>query len=508
MAASVDSRDVSSLEPALVWRLFAGIAATPRPSKREGRIREHVCRTVAEHGLSAREEGAGNLVIDVPASPGCESAPVTVLQAHLDMVCEKNRGTEHDFDNDPIRLLVDVDAAGGERIVRADGTTLGADNGIGVAMALAAAFSADVRHGPLELLLTIDEEAGMTGAKSLTPKSFWGRRLLNLDSEEDDALYIGCAGGCDTNLSWGFDAEPIDPNIDALRIAVEGLRGGHSGGDIHENRGNAIKLLAATLLRSGIDGLRIGSLSGGSKRNAIPREAHADVFAAAPGAVDALRKAASAVCAEAQDASSEPDISIDVRPVDRSARGEQGERSVLSAVDSRRVLSALAALPSGVLGMSPTVPGLVQTSNNVSTVVWSRGEDGRRVGVEIGTLSRSSSSPWMESTLEQIAAVGRLAGASVSTGNGYPGWEPNPDSPVLATCRRVYEATFDEPPKVAAIHAGLECGIIGERVGEVDMVSFGPRIEGAHSPDERVYVASVAKSWKYLTAVLGELANG
>ncbi len=505
MTGSNQMAEITELEPRLVWELFAGIAATPRPSKREGKIREHLRKTVEAKGLAAREDAAGNIVVEVPATSGCEATPLTVLQAHVDMVCEKNRGTEIDFDKDPIRLILDEDASGA-RIVRADGTTLGADNGIGVAMALAVAFSPDVTHGPLELLLTTDEEAGMTGAKALKPDSFRGRRLLNLDSEEDDSICIGCAGGADTNLRWSFAPEALSGGEETVSLTIEGLRGGHSGCDIHENRGNAIKLLVRTLVRSRVDGLRIASLVGGSKRNAIPREAVA-VVAGGPGTMPALRKAAEEVCADARVASMEKAAAYQVSAVSSSG-GADCPVAWLNAADSAVVLSAIASLPNGVLGMSPSVPGLVQTSNNVSTVTCAAASGGKRIEMAIGTLSRSSSAEWISATLEQIAAAGRLAGAEVSNANEYPGWEPNPDSTTLATCKCVYERMFGASPEVSAIHAGLECGIIGMRVGDMDMVSFGPTIEGAHSPDERVYVDSVAKSWKYLVAVLSEFAQG
>jgi len=283
---------------------------------------------------------------------------------------------------------------------------------------------------------------------------------------------------------------------------VSGLRGGHSGGDIHENRGNANKLLVRALMRAGCDGLRLGSISGGSKRNVIPREATA-VVSGRPGALAELRRAADQVRDEARLESPEPDLAISVDEV------PAGEAPVmLTPKDTVVLLAALAALPHGVLGMSRDVPGLVETSNNVATINTTSSDDGTHLHIEVGALSRSSSDSLMRVTCEQITAVGRLAGANVETGNTYPGWQPNMDSPVLATCRRVYEEIFAKPPGIAAIHAGLECGIIGERVKGMDMVSFGPRIEGAHSPDERVYVASVKKSWEYLVAVLAELARG
>ncbi len=488
---------IDSLAPTPVWKIFDGIAAVPRPSKEEQRIREHVRKFATDHGLKVREEAIGNLIIEVPASPGREKAAVTVLQAHLDMVCEKNRDTQHDFDRDGIKLRIDTDAKTGEKIVRAEGTTLGADNGMGVAMALAAATEKDVVHGPLELLLTVDEEAGMSGAKALTPASFRGRRLLNLDSEEDDAIYIGCAGGCDTNLIWRLDATAIDSSAGACRIVVEGLRGGHSGGDIHENRANAIKLLARVLARVEPGKLRLAELVGGSKRNAIPREGHA-IVVGSPDAINTLHQAAETVATEARAESFEEGVRIKRESVDRAGL------KAASTERSDAIIAAIIALPNGVLGMHPRVPNLVQTSNNVSTVETR--SPGGATEIVVGCLSRSSSASLLDLATRQIASIGRLSGASIEHGNSYPGWEPNPDSPTLATCKRVYEKLFGTAPHVLAIHAGLECGIIGERVGKMDMVSFGPKITGAHSPDEQVYVDSVAKSWKYLTAVLAELA--
>lgn len=493
------AQTLESLEPGPIWQIFAGIAAVPRPSKQEERIRAHVKRFAESKGLNVKEEPVGNLIIDVPARPGKEKAPITVLQAHLDMVCEKNRGTNHDFDKDGIRLKLSADEKSGEPIVVADGTTLGADNGIGVSLALAAATDPSVVHGPLELLFTVDEEAGMGGAKALTPKSFRGRRLINLDSEEDDSVYIGCAGGCDVNLAWSLATSAAPADMKAARVTVEGARGGHSGGDIHENRANAIKLLARVLIRAGQGALRLAEITGGSKRNAIPREAHA-VVACKPDAVSALNEAAKAVAAEAKAESFEDGISISVAPVSAADAGP-----VATAECTDALIAAMLAMPSGVIGMHPKVPNLVQTSNNLSMVNADR--EGGRLNIAVGCLSRSSSDSLLELTTGQLAAVGRLSGAVVSFGNEYPGWEPDVDSPTLAVCKRVYEKHFGHAPKILAIHAGLECGIIGQRVGKMDMVSFGPRITGAHSPDERVYVDSVGKSWNYLRAVLAELAG-
>jgi dipeptidase D len=346
----------------------------------------------------------------------------------------------------------------------------------------------------LELLLTCDEEAGMTGAKALTPTSFKGKRLINLDAEEDDFIYIGCAGGCDTNLTWSLPTSAL-AGEKTLRVTVRGLRGGHSGGDIHEGRGNAIKLLTRVLRATG--DVRLAEFEGGSMRNAIPRESHA-IVALPSNRADALRAAAKTVEAEGRAESFEKGLTIAVEDADANA--------AVNLEDTTRWLTAMAALPDGVMGMHPKVPELVQTSNNISTVHSER--DGDRLKLRLGALTRSSSDSRVETAKAQIIAVGRLSGADVSEGNQYPGWEPNPSSPLLKTVRTNYELLFKKPPTVTAIHAGLECGIIGQRVGNMDMVSFGPTIRGAHSPDERVWIDSVGKSYKLLCSVLSDMAKG
>jgi len=496
-----EANAILELEPKPVWRFFAGIAAVPRPSGREQQVRAHLRQVAEQYGLAVREDQVGNLAISVPASPGCENAPPTILQGHLDMVCEKNADTAHDFEREGIRLVLDRDEKTGEQIVRAAGTTLGADNGIGVSLALAAATSADVVHGPLEILCTVDEEVGMTGAAALEPGFVTGDRLINLDSEDDEVIYIGCAGGGDITLTWEFPLKPLDGRLELFRVRVSGLRGGHSGGDIHENRANANKVLTRTLLAAKKT-VRLVSISGGSKRNAIPREATA-IVAGRPGLTKALRKAAAEVRTAVVRESAEPAAQIQVESVDRATA-----TGALSPADSRRLLWALTALPNGVLEMHQKLPGLVQTSNNVATISTEPAEKPGYMRVTVGNLSRSSMEGRVEATWEQIAAVGHLTRARVQTGHQYPGWDPNPDSPLLALCRCVYQQLFGREPRVTAIHAGLECGIIGQRMGgRLDMVSIGPRIAGAHSPDERVYVASVQKSYQYLKAILAELAR-
>lgn len=491
--------NIETLEPRGVWEFFAGMTTVPRPSKHEARIRAHVRSVAEKRGLKTREDAVGNIVIDVPATPGCETAATTVLQGHLDMVCEKNSDTVFDFERDAIRTVIDKDARSGEPIVRADGTTLGADNGIGVSLALAAATDPNCRHGPLEILCTVDEEAGMTGAKALQPEFLKGRRLINLDSEEDDAIYIGCAGGIDASVAFELKAGAAAAGGELLRINVTGLRGGHSGCDIHLNRGNAIKLLAQTLAAAGVEALQLAKLTGGSKRNAIPREASA-VVAAPSGSTAALKKAAEAAQKEIGAAFGEEGGRVSVEPA--SAADATGFASI---EDSRRVLAALGALPSGVLAVVPEIPGLIQTSSAVTVVEWSGQTGGMRI--VIGCLSRGSHVAQLQGVVRQIAAVAQLAGAKFETGNAYPGWQPNVNSPTLAVCRRVYERLFNEKPRITAIHAGLECGIIDEQIPGMDMVSFGPHIEGPHSPDERVYINSVAKTYRMLTTVLAELAQ-
>jgi len=503
MSAAENLAVVAGLEPARVWHYFAEIASVPRPSKHEARVRERVRELAAAAGFASRTDAAGNLVIDVPASPGCDGAPLTVLQGHLDMVCEKNSGTEHDFEHDPIRLVRDRDPESGADIIRAAGTTLGADNGIGVALALAAATDPAVVHPPLEILCTVDEEAGMGGAEGLTPESFRGRRLINLDSEEDDVLYIGCAGGGDTSLRWKLRPRPLPPTAVVVSVAVRGLRGGHSGTDIHENRGNANKVLAATLTASGSRSLRLVRIQGGSKRNAIAREAAA-VVAGSRSLLRQLTRAAEEVQAITAREHREPGVRIEVAT-------DSGERpdAALSPTDTQRVLRALTALPHGVMEMHAELPGLVQTSNNVATIVQQpHPQQPDHWLLTVGCLARSSSEARLAAAREQLAAVAALSGGAAEFGHTYPGWQPDTRSPLLNTCQRIYRELFGTDARVTAIHAGLECGVIGRQVGGLDMASLGPNIKGAHSPDERVYIDSVRKSYRFLTAILADLARG
>jgi len=498
MSGKSNQEVVAQLEPAKVWEFFARLSEVPRPSKHEDKVQAFIEQLADELNLPHRKDAAGNIVIDVPPSPGREKSPVVVLQAHLDMVAEKNSDVQHDFLKDPIRLAVDKDKRTGREIVRAEGTTLGADNGIGVAMALAAAFDPQLEHGPLELLLTSDEETGLTGANALTPGSVKGRILLNLDSEEDDALYIGCAGGADIAINWKLTREQVPADLKFFRIDVAGLKGGHSGCDIHLNRGNAIKILARVLASVLDDNLHLAEITGGSKRNAIPREASA-VIACNAEAGPVLEQAAETIKQQVIRNNGEEDCRITVQASPVAGNAAAGSQASVSFV------RGLMALPSGVLAIVPEIPGFVQTSSNLSTIK-SRSEN-NTIEITAGCHSRSSSGDDLEITAQQVCAAATLSGAACEVSNQYPGWKPNPDSTVLKTCSRVYNSVFGHEPKIAAIHAGLECGIIGERVGGMDMVSFGPDIDGAHSPDERVYVESVQKMYRFLAAVLKELAG-
>ncbi len=483
------SEAIAGLEPKLVWEIFAGIAAVPRPSKHEEKIIAHLDTLAKNRGFVVDQDLTGNLVIRVPATPGYESAPVVVMQGHVDMVCEKNSDVEFDFLNDGIKLRRDGDW------LRGTGTTLGADNGLGVAMALAAAMDPSVVHGPLEILLTVDEETGLTGAMYLANDLITGRILLNLDSEETGIVYMGCAGGAGVSahlpLRW-TDAK--DTHVGA-RLVVRGLRGGHSGGNIHENRANAVKILARTLKALSPHHIHIADMQGGDKHNAIPREA----FAVMSLPQKAFEKAAATVAechaAMAREFPRDPDFVLELVAADKPAR-------VLDADTQTAALAMLLGFPNGVLAMSQDLPNLVETSTNLASI--------RIEGDALAAHNspRSSNATAIRGVIEQIDAVARLAGAVTEVRDPYPGWQPNPDSRILRLVETVHEEVFGTKPERKAIHAGLECGIIGEKFPGMDMVSFGPDIQGAHSPDERAYIPAVAVSWKLLAAVLEAIARG
>lgn len=479
---------LDSLEPALLWKHFRALSAIPRPSKSEAAVAAYVVETARSLGLPCRRDGTGNLVVTKPGTPGREAEPPAILQGHLDMVCEKNSSTAHDFTKDPIRLVPD-----GEW-VKADGTTLGADNGIGVAAALAVLESKDVSHGPLECLFTIDEETGMTGAYGLTAGFLSGNRMLNLDTEEEGAVYVGCAGGMDTVARTKVALVAPSPGTRAYRVSFTGFRGGHSGVDIHEGRANAIKLLARFLFASGERlGLEVASIEGGSKRNAIPREAFATVFAD-PGREDELKGAVSRLEADlkAEYGPIEPNLTLGVE------RAAETPGKVFAAPDAARVVGYLHASPHGRLAMSPDIPDLVQTSTNLAIVATAGDE------VTVSMSHRSSVESAKLDVGTQVRALSALAGFEAEQGEGYPGWKPDVSSPLLSQAKQVHARLFGAEPAVKAIHAGLECGIIGEKYPGLMTISFGPTIQNAHSPDEKVHVPSVGRFWTYLVAMLAE----
>ncbi len=475
---------LAQLEPKEVWKHFAALAAIPRPSTKEAAARDYVLSVAKGRGLEAVHDNVGNTVIRKPARPGREGAPITLLQGHLDMVCEKNEGTPHNFDTDPIQLKRDGDW------LKAEGTTLGADNGVGVAAALAVMESTDIAHGPLEFVFTIDEETGLTGAAEFPPGLLHSRYFLNLDNEEKDTICIGCAGGIKTTARRKVGLRA--PNGDSgWRIKVFGLKGGHSGVDIHQGRGNALRILGGTLQKLAQElKAEIATVNGGSAQNAIPREASAVVVLDARREQQ-LRELARKLESEykADLGSFDPDLQISVEKVERPAR-------VFYASDAKRTLALLVSVPHGVLAMSPDVPGLVQNSTNLATIAT------KDDVIEIVTSQRSAIESSKLSAAQMVATVFRMAGFDVENSGGYPGWKPEPHSDIVRTLQSVHEKVFGHPAKLIAMHAGLECGVIGEKYPGMQMASFGPTIVDPHSPNERVEIPSVEGFWKYLKAVL------
>jgi dipeptidase D len=433
------------------------------------------------------------MAVKVPATPGHESAPTVIIQGHLDMVCEKNSDVDFDFMKDPIDIRVDGDW------VKANGTTLGSDNGIGVATAMAVADDPDVVHGPLEILCTIDEETGLTGAKALDPAIISGRVMLNLDTEEDGAVYFGCAGGADAVTTLPVARRRASLGSVPLKIAVKGLRGGHSGLNIIENRGNALKMLNRILLAAVEKGLELDlvSLDGGSKHNAIPREAFA-TCRLPKGRRDALQQVVDASKGEfdGEFEAIEPNLKIVVEETDDS----EEMREVFNQHTRDRLLHLLRTLPHGVISMSRDVPGLVETSNNLAIVVTGKDK------VDVTTSHRSSVMPALFAVREQIRSASRLAGGEVDEDEAYPGWKPNPDSALVNKTLDVYEELFGKRPALKAIHAGLECGLLIEKLPGLDAVSIGPEIRNAHSPDEMVQISSVQRFYEHVKALLKALA--
>jgi len=481
---------VSELEPRALWSHFDRILATPRPSKKEEGMRQLVLATAKEHGLETRTDAYGNVVVAVPATAGREKAPIVVLQSHLDMVCEKNSGVEFDFDHDAIVPRREDD------YLYASGTTLGSDNGIGVAAMLALATESGVEHGPLELLFTVEEEIGLNGAGALDSSLVRGRLLFNLDTEEEKALYVGCAGGAGTEIRMPLDAMFGAEGRIALQIAVGGLKGGHSGVDIHLQRGNSIRILARALHALLPDfEFELFALAGGNLTNAIPREAEASVRVARDDRA-AFEKTLGERLSEAKAELASVDGGLTWKVEERESPPE-----VWSSATTARSLALLAALPHGVLRMSDDIPGLVETSTNLARVRIDGGE------LRVSMSNRSSVASALETAQRQMAAFAELVGGVAIAEEGYPGWKPNLESRALKLVERAHESALGEKAAIKAIHAGLECGILGERLPGCDMVSFGPQIEFPHSPDERVRISSVERFWRLLVAAVAEAAG-
>lgn len=479
------SSDLRALEPQSLWNCFADLNAVPRPSKREERVVGFVLGFAARHGLAAQLDSAGNVIVKKPASADRQDRPAVIMQAHLDMVHKAADGVTFDFDQQGIDMWVDGDW------VRARGTTLGADNGLGVAAILAVLAAQDLSHPPIEALFTLDEEQGMGGALGLQPGLLTGKTMLNLDSEEDDTFTIGCAGGIDTLGDFEYTEVAHDAAAPVVAIQVSGLRGGHSGLQIHEGRANAIKLMTRLLCACGEDVVALSTMRGGSARNAIPAQCVAQVVILDQAHFgESFEREAAGIREEFR--LIEPGLSITTTPVSASVQTMNAERQ-------KALVLAIQAVVNGVYRMSPVVPGLVEASSNFSTIELGNGK------AEWSSLQRSS----VESSKVDVARAFRapfeLMGANVRSGDPYPGWSPSAESPILDKMKKIYRELFGHEVKVGACHAGLECGVISIAYPDLDMISFGPNIHEAHSEKECASISSTQKFWKLLTTTLADL---
>lgn len=476
---------VTDLKPEGVFYYFNEICQVPRPSKKEERIIEYLKEFGKKHNLETKVDEVGNVLIKKPATKGKENLQTVILQSHVDMVCEKNSGVNHDFLMDPIETVID-----GEWL-KAKGTTLGADNGIGVATELAVLAADNIEHGPIECLFTIDEETGLTGAFALKEGFMSGDILINLDSEDEGELFIGCAGGIDTVAKYAYQVIPVPQDYFFFRVDVKGLTGGHSGDDINKNRANANKILTRFLSRAANKfDMYLCEIHGGNLRNAIPREAYA-VCAIPFSEKEPVRIELNIFAAEveAEYVVTEPNMRLLL----------QSENRCSTAIDrdtTMRLIKSLYAVHHGIFAMSQDIPGLVETSSNLASI---RMIDGN---IKIETSQRSSILSSRDDMANTVRAAFELGGAVTTGGEGYPGWKPNPSSSILKVAVEAYKRLFGVEPKVKAIHAGLECGLFLEKYPSLDMVSFGPTLRGVHSPDERMHIPSVDKFWKHLLEVL------
>lgn len=480
------SADVlEGLEPAGIWKRFSELTRIARPPKQEDEVREHVLGWAREGGFETAVDDAGNVVVCVPASAERESAPTVVLQAHLDMVCERDPDSPYDPRGGRIHVVLD------DGWVVAEGTTLGADNGIGVAAAMAAAEDLEIAHGPLELLFTVSEEQGLDGAKALDPALVAGRLLLNLDGTSDQAITIGCAGSTHVFTRLRLPLEPPPEGHAALELILSGARGGHSGGDIVRGRVNAIKALGRVL---GQAPLRLARLDGGVSRNALPRDAHAAI-ALAPEAESAFREAAERELAALREqyAGTDDGLTLSIERVDAE--------NVTDEETTTRALALLAAIPSGVVAMSPTLPGTVETSTSLNVADTTDGV------LTLASMTRSANAPALEDVVATIEAAARLAGAEVELLRSYPPWRPDLDSRLLAVARSTFERMFGEEPRLEVVHGGLECAVIGDKLPGVEMISLGPEIVGPHAPGERLSIPATQRFYRLLGALLDDLSS-
>ena len=475
--------EIKNLAPELVWNIFDQITKVPRPSKKEEKIRQWLVDFAKQHNIEYHLDATGNILMRKPATPGYEDHQTIVMQGHIDMVCEKNSDVDHDFENDPIETIIDGDW------VKANGTTLGADNGVGVALSLACLIDDSFQHGPLEALFTYDEETGMTGANAIEEGFMTGKVLINLDSETEGQIFIGCAGGMDTVGLFHYTPAPAPKDLYYAKVKVSGLLGGHSGGDIHLQHANANKILAR-FLTTQPDAV-LAAIHGGNLRNAIAREAEAVIgipYSSKDNVVAELNQFAAIIEGEVGDI--EKGMKLTIETVDTP-------ETVIEKEVADRLIKALIVCPHGVQGMSRSMPGLVETSTNMASVKMI--EPGV---IKVETSQRSSVESEKRAIAQAVATTFSLAGAEVKQGSGYPGWKPNTNSPIMKVCADTYRDLYGKEPEIMAIHAGLETGLFLTKYPYLDMVSIGPTMEGVHSPDERLYIPSVGTFYAYLKEVL------
>ncbi len=482
---------VKDLKPELIWQCFDEVTKVPRPSCHEEQIRDFLVKFANDHNVAVKTDECGNVLMHKNATPGYENAPVVILQAHMDMVAEKNSGVEHDFLKDPIDTYVDGDW------VKARGTTLGADNGIGIAAAMAVMIDPNLKHGPVEALFTVNEEIGLEGAQNLGEGMLGGNILINLDSEDDGEIFVGCAGGIDTTAYYEYKRSLAPDHFTYLRIGVTGLLGGHSGGDIHLGRANANKLVARFLWNCAQKwNLQLVKFDGGNLRNAIPREAYA-IFGIETTLADDVKNDLCEYIKEIKNEYEgiEPAIKIDLDVAEKPDYCIDQETSIA-------LVRSLYCAPHGVISMSRDIEGLVETSTNLAAVKMT---DGNKI--KVTTSQRSSVESRKYDIADQVEAVFQLAGAKVDHSDGYPGWAPNMKSPIMKIAADAYEELFGVKPAIKAIHAGLECGLFLAKYPNLDMVSFGPTMTGVHSPDEQLLIPTVDKFWRHLCLTLEKVAN-